>query len=73
MLKTNFKKIGYYLFKDLFWVSFALLFFFLIIEDCQPGFVSLWFEMKGLLVFTSISGLLAFLYSKHKDIKTQEH
>jgi|GEM_PF-1428196 len=57
----------YYYFRDLFFVSGALLLVLLIIDDFQPGFVSFWLEMKYILSLVFISGLLSLLGTRKQS------
>jgi hypothetical protein len=60
-------KVFYYFIRDLFGVSFVLLFLLLMIEDFQPGFVSLWLEIKSFLIIVFILGILTLLFSRYKN------
>jgi len=55
------------LFSDLFIISALFLLFLLIIEDLRPGFVTLWFDLRILLVVSFGAGLIALLFSKNYD------
>ena len=69
MSKANFKKIIYYLFREIFFVSSICLVLLLIIEDIQPGFVSFWFDIKIVLFISLISGLFCLFTSSAKNDK----
>jgi len=69
MLETSFRKLVYYLTKELFFVSGICFLLLLIIEDIRPGFVSFWFDLKIILFISLISGLFCLFTSKGKNDK----
>jgi hypothetical protein len=58
----------YNLLTNLFIISGFFLLFLCILDDFQPGFVSFWFDLRILLGVTLVSGLLALLFSRNKEI-----
>ena len=57
-------RIIYILFRDFFIISGLCLFFLLIVEDIQPGFVYFWFDINNILVVVIISGVLTLITSR---------
>ncbi|MDD2646913.1 MAG: hypothetical protein PHV78_04005 [Patescibacteria group bacterium] len=57
----------YYLARNLFFFGAALLILLLIVEDYAPGAITLWFNLRILVIIIFIAGLLALLFSKNND------
>lgn len=60
------KYLLYKLFSEVFIFSGLFLLFLCIIEDFQPGFVLLWFDLRIILAISFGSGLVALLFSKNR-------
>ena len=57
-------KFIYYIFREAFLFSLVTLFLLLVLEDFQPGFVTLWLDFDIFLKTVLVSGLSAFIFSK---------
>lgn len=57
-------KFIYYIFREAFLFSLVTLFLLLVLEDFQPGFVTLWLDFDIFLKIVLVTGLLALIFSK---------
>jgi hypothetical protein len=55
------------MFGDLFMAISALLVFLLIVEDFHPGLITLWLNLRLLLLIGGGAGILSLLFSKDRD------
>ena len=61
-------KFIYYIFREAFLFSLVTLFLLLVLEDFQPGFVTLWLDFDIFLYIVLITGCLSLILSKFEEI-----